>query len=108
MSSRVTVRGPAWIVSPMRSLLSGFVNGWVSSRLPGAALDGGALHVVEAAAHAAHLRTAPGAAWAAVHEHRQRGAVAGGLGGGVIVEDEEAAVPGRGAKHDLAGEVRVL
>jgi hypothetical protein len=34
--------------------------------------------------------------------------VAGGLGGGVIVEDQEAAVPGSGAEDDVAGEVRVV
>ena len=37
-----------------------------------AGLDGGALHVVVDAAHAAHLLAAAGPAGAAVHEHRQR------------------------------------
>ena len=123
MSSSVTMRGPAWIVSPMRSLaqrlgervgvaevarraLDPAAGGGLEHARAG--LDGGALHVVEDAAHAAHLLAAARPAGAAVHQHRQRGAVAGGLGGGVVVEDEEAAVPGGGAEDHLAGEVRVL
>ena len=72
------------------------------------ALDRGALHVVEHAADAAELLAAAGAAGAAVHEHRQRRAVAGGLGGVVAVEDQDPAVPRREAEHDVAGDVAVV
>jgi hypothetical protein len=70
-------------------------------------LNGGALHVVQDAADAAHLLAAASPAWSAVDERRQRRAVPGGLlrvGG---VENQQPAVPRRHAKHHLADEVRV-
>ena len=74
----------------------------------GRGLDRGALHVVQHAADAAELLAAAGAAGAAVHEHRQRRAVAGGLAGVVAVEDQDPAVPRRDAEHDGARDVRVV
>ena len=59
------------------------------------------------AADAAHLLAAAGATRTAVHEHRQRRAVAGRLAGVVAVEHEQPAVPRRDAEHDLAREVGV-
>ena len=70
----------------------------------GLALHGGALHVVQDAADAAHLLAAAGAAGPAVHELRHRRAVAGRLLGVVAVEHQQPAVPGSDAEDDLAGE----
>ena len=74
---------------------------------PRASLHGRALHVVQHAADAAHLLAAAGPAGSAVHQRRQRRAVAGRLGGVVGVEHEQPAVPRRDAEHDLAGELGV-
>ena len=59
---------------------------------PRAGLDGGALHVVQHAADAAHLLAAAGPPRSAVHQHGQRRPVAGGLGAVVSVQHEEPAV----------------
>ena len=74
---------------------------------PRAGLDGGALHVVQHAADAAHLLAAARPPGAAVHEHGQRGPVAGRLGRVVPVEHQDPAVPGRQPGHHVAGERRV-
>ena len=74
----------------------------------GRGLDRGALHVVQHAADAAELLAATGATGAAVDEHRQRGAVAGGLAGVVAVEHEDAAVPRREAERHGARDGRVV
>ena len=64
------------------------------------ALERGALHVVQHAAHAAHLLAAAGATRTAVHEVRQRRAVAGRLLRAVAIDEHEPAVIRRGAEHD--------
>ena len=74
----------------------------------GGGLDRRALHVVQHAAYAAELLAAAGATGAAVDQHRQGGAVAGGLGRVVAVEHEDAAVPRREAEHERAGDGRVV
>ena len=94
MSASVTVRGPATTLSPIRSSASDLRNGCTPVGLlrraghpaagdraehPRAGLHGGALHVVQHAAHAAHLLAAAGPAGAAVHQRRQRRAVPGRL-----------------------------
>lgn len=70
----------------------------------GRALDGGALQVVVDGADAAELFTAAGAAGAAVFEHGQGRAVAGGFFGGFGVQHLQAAVAG-GQGRDGAGGV---
>ena len=59
------------------------------------------------AAHAAQLLAAAGPSRAAVHEHGQRRAVLGRLGGVVAVQDEQPAVPRGQAENHLAGEGRL-
>jgi hypothetical protein len=55
------------------------------------------------AANTAEFLAAAGAAGAAVHEMRQRRAVAGGIGGAVGIDDEDAAVKGRKPRHEARG-----
>ncbi len=64
--------------------------------------------MVEDGAYAAELLAAARAAGAAVHQHRQGGAVAGRLAGVVAVEDQDPAVPRRQAQHHGAGDVGVV
>ena len=71
------------------------------------ALERGALHVVQHAAHAAHLLATAGASRPAVHQMRQRRAVPGRFLRAVAVDDHEPAVIRRGAEHDLARHVVV-
>ena len=74
----------------------------------GGALQGGALHVVLDRPGAAQFLAATGAARAAVHQHRQRRAVAGGFARAVAVEDQHASVPARGCQDDAARLVVVV
>ena len=74
----------------------------------GGGLDRGALHVVEHGADAAELLAAAGPAGTAVHQHRERRAVAGRLLRVVAVEDQDPAVPGRDAERHRAGHVGVV
>ncbi len=67
----------------------------------GAALHRRALHVVHQAADAAHLLPAPGATRAAMHQVRQRGAVAGGFAGAMAVHRDDAPVKGSQPEHQL-------
>ena len=62
----------------------------------GAALNGGALHVVHDTSDAAHLFAAACAAWAAVNHMRERRTVACALLHRVAVVDIDAPVPRRG------------
>ena len=80
----------------------------IAVSMSGERLDRGALHVVQHAADAAELLAAAGAAGSAVHQHRQRRAVAGGLRGVVAVEHQDPAVPRREAEHDRARDVGVV
>src|SRR6185437_5540725 len=61
-------------------------------------LNGGALHVVQDAADAAHLLAAASPARPAVDERRQRRTVPGRLAGVIGVEHEQPTVPRRDAK----------
>ncbi len=58
----------------------------------GRSLDRGALHVVQHAAHAAHLLAAAGASRTAVHQVRQRRSVSGRLLRAVAVDEQHPAV----------------
>ncbi len=70
------------------------------------ALDCGALQIVLYRAQAAQLFTTTGATGAAMLEHGQRGAVAGGFGGGFTVEDMQAAMQGGHGRCHPRGDLR--
>src|SRR5688572_1067397 len=65
------------------------------------ALHGGALHVVQHAAHAAQLLPAAGAPRTSVHEMAEWRPMARGFPGAVPVHEEHAPMKGRRAKHHL-------
>src|SRR5471032_1671625 len=57
---------------------------------------------------AAQLLPTAGSPGTAVDEHGQWRAVTGGLAGVVAVQDEQPAVPGRDAAHDVTRQVAVV
>src|SRR5256886_8124002 len=92
----VVTRRPSWHLRRTKA-----------SQEAGMSLYRSALQVVRQGTQAAEFLATAGAAGSAV-EHLWHGdAVAGGLGGGVAVEDEQPAVPGREPGNQLARDVVV-
>ena len=123
MSASLTVRRCVSSESPTASSSKCLRNGWTSPSLQRRAanvfaghrrqhrrraLHRRALQEVLDGADAAELLAAAGAARAAVLEHRQRRAVAGRLGRGVAIEDEQAAVPRRHLRDRLRRDLRIV
>ena len=63
---------------------------------------------MQCATHAAEFLAAACASWSAVHEVRQRRPVTGRFGSAIPVDQNHAAVPGRGAQYQLASNIVVV